>query len=204
MHFAEYPLDPERLSQKSSFSKWYVGLAVVKPMVKYDVLFTTRSESKIINEARHTLITDRRKAKVRVSIQNLRDVARLGQELTSAQEGSTTKKSSQGSAHLENLSLSRYSSMLSESVLENERLHFQVLNDSDDRKGVLSKEMLRDFENSQLEQIIDSRYDSASMTDLAVTEFQRALTANFPNIMAMYAEVLTQISQEQYPFISQT
>ena len=106
-------------------------------------------------------------------------------------------------AYLENFRLSRYSQMLSESILEKQSLQFNILNDADDKKGTLSKEMLREFENSQLEQIIDSRYESASMTDLAVTEFQRALSLNFTSIMAMYAKALSQILQQQYPFISQ-
>ena len=51
-------------------------------------------------------------------------------------------------AYLENFRLSRYSQMLSESILEKKSLQFNILNDADDKKGTLSKEMLRDFENS--------------------------------------------------------
>ena len=48
--FAEYPLAADGLTQRDSVSKWYIGMIMVKPLVKYDVLFTTRSESKIIKE----------------------------------------------------------------------------------------------------------------------------------------------------------
>ena len=52
---------------------------------------------------------------------------------------------------LNQFSLSRYSEMLRESVLEDTRLHLKLLNESDEKQGTIEKESLKDFENSQIE-----------------------------------------------------
>ena len=46
--FAEFWIDDEAKSQNSTPTKWFVGMAIIKPHVKYDILFTTRCNEKII------------------------------------------------------------------------------------------------------------------------------------------------------------
>ena len=156
-------------------------MALIKPLVKYDVLFRTRSNSKITQETRHTFVADPRQTRIRTDLIKLEDCAKLAQELTSSIESVQINKKHQKNESLINslnqFSLSKYSEMLRESVLEETRLHFKLLNESDEKQGTIEKESLKDFENSQIEQLIDSRYDTASMTDLAVIEYKKTLAS---------------------------
>ena len=218
--FAEFPVECDDASREGLPTKWFAGMFIMKPNVKFDLTLSCKNGHEVVREDTFEYMTGPRTLPVRTEILSMPDLANLSVQLAAqAKEvGSHVKRKKpsgpepgqqmaftpkEQAESFSAFSLRRYSELLDESILSDGRLFLKILLDQDEKEGRVRRASEQDLERSVIEELIDARYETAALTDLAVAEFKKQLLEYYPYITALYAECVSLVDAERYPIVQE-